>query len=51
MNRKKPEFWRIPVLLPLLLTIALALEPLTARAAEFVLLYSNDTVGELEPCG
>ena len=51
MNGKNPEPRRFPALLPLLLALVLGLAPLTARAAEFVLLYANDTVGELEPCG
>lgn len=40
----KPRPW---VLLPLLL----ALLSLPAQASQFVLLYSNDNVGEIEPCG
>ena len=35
----------------LILTLALVLAPLAARATPFVLLYSNDNVGEIEPCG
>jgi hypothetical protein len=52
MNKQNPEtplFSRH--LLSLLLALVLALAPLTGRADEFVLLYSNDDHGEVDPCG
>lgn len=43
-TNSKPRPW---VLLPLLLTLL----ALPAQASQFVLLYSNDNIGEIEPCG
>jgi hypothetical protein len=51
MNRKNRDAWRKRILPPLLLAIVISLVPLTGQATEFVLLYSNDNHGEIEPCG
>ena len=51
MNRKKSETRRPAPLLALLMALVLSLAPLPVLATEFVLLYSNDNVGEIEPCG
>lgn len=51
MNRKTPDVRCRPRLLLLLTAIFLLLTPLRVQAAEFVLLYSNDNHGEIDPCG
>ncbi|MHB8788747.1 MAG: hypothetical protein ACYDBT_02575 [Desulfobulbaceae bacterium] len=51
MNRKNRDAKRRGLLLPLLLAIVLSLASKAGQAAEFVLLFSNDNHGELEPCG
>lgn len=50
MNRKNSDRRR-KALLPLVLAFALSLSPLAGQATEFVLLFSNDNHGEIEPCG
>ena len=51
MNRKKSETRPAATFLPLIMALVLSLAPLPVLATEFVLLYSNDNVGEIEPCG
>jgi hypothetical protein len=51
MNKKNRDAWRKGLMLPLLLALVLSLIPLAGQATEFVLLYSNDNHGEIEPCG
>jgi hypothetical protein len=47
-TKKRRSNCRIRVLLPLFL---LLLPALPGQASQFVLLYSNDNLGEIEPCG
>jgi hypothetical protein len=51
MNRKKNKIRPSARLLSFIMALALSLPALTARATEFVLLYSGDNIGEIEPCG
>lgn len=51
MNKKNHDTWHKKLLVPLSLAFVLSLFPLAGQATEFVLLYSNDNHGEIEPCG
>ncbi|MFZ5798045.1 MAG: hypothetical protein ACYCYR_01245 [Desulfobulbaceae bacterium] len=50
MNRRKLENQSGKFLL-LVLALGISLCPLPGAATEFVLLFSNDNHGEIEPCG
>lgn len=51
MNRKNRDAWHKGLPLPLLLALFLSFIPLAGQATEFILLFSNDNHGEIEPCG
>ena len=51
MTRKNRDAKNRGLLLPLFLAIVISLAPAVGQAAEFVLLFSNDNHGEIEPCG